>query len=177
MELNDGRFGKLKLLEAGSVVPLSLGAAVLIVDQVTKLLVTRYVRPWSVISGYVDGWIRIVHVYNSALPFSGEAEPSGVLSALTNKLLPIAALLVVFGLYARSSRLRPSSRWFMAGLMGGAAGNAVDRLFRPGGVLDFIDFRLYGLFGLVRTPTVNIADIAIILCGLGLFVTIAGRKR
>ncbi len=177
MEVKTGRFGRLKFLDAGALVPLLLGVVILIVDQVTKMLVTRFVRPWSVFSGYTDGWIRIVHVYNSALPFSGEAEPAGVLSALTNKLLPIVALLVVFGLYMRSSRLRPSSRWFMAGLMGGAAGNAVDRLFRPGGVLDFIDFRLYGLFGLVRTPTVNIADIAIIVCGLGLFVTIAGRKR
>ena len=36
----------------------------------------------------------------------------------------------------------------------------------------FIDVKFFGLFGLERWPTFNIADSAIVVCALGLFITI-----
>ena len=37
----------------------------------------------------------------------------------------------------------------------------MDRIFRPLGVVDFIDVEFYGLFGLDRWPTFNVADAAL----------------
>ena len=39
------------------------------------------------------------------------------------------------------------------GIVGGGLGNLVDRFFRKEGVVDFIDVKFYGLFGLERWPT------------------------
>ena len=41
--------------------------------------------------------------------------------------------------------------------------NLIDRFFRANGVVDFIDVKFYGLFGLERWPTFNIADAAVVI--------------
>ena len=40
-------------------------------------------------------------------------------------------------------------------------GNLIDRIFRPEGVVDFLSFSLFGIFGFERFPTFNIADMSI----------------
>ena len=76
---------------------------------------------------------------------------------------------------------------------GGGLGNIIDRIFRTsrildpdtgikrviGGVVDFIDVRFFGianspipLFRWPRWPTFNIADSAVVVCCIILFVTI-----
>ena len=39
----------------------------------------------------------------------------------------------------------------------------IDRFFRAEGVVDFIDVKFYGLFGLERWPTFNIADASVVI--------------
>ena len=63
-------------------------------------------------------------------------------------------------------------RWFLSGIIGGGISNLLDRFFRAEGVVDFIDVKFFGLFGLERWPTFNIADSAIVICGAGLFVAL-----
>jgi len=48
----------------------------------------------------------------------------------------------------------------------------LDRFFRAEGVVDFIDVKFFGLFGLERWPTFNVADSAIVVCGAGLFIAL-----
>ena len=55
--------------------------------------------------------------------------------------------------------------------MGGGFGNLFDRFFRPEGVVDFIDFKFYGILGFERFPTFNVADISIVICGILLLVS------
>jgi signal peptidase II len=57
------------------------------------------------------------------------------------------------------------------GIIGGGFGNLIDRFFRPDGVVDFIDVKFYGLFGLERWPTFNVADSAVVVCGSLLFIS------
>ena len=57
------------------------------------------------------------------------------------------------------------------GIVGGGLGNLIDRFFRAEGVVDFIDLKFYGLFGLERWPTFNVADSAVVVCGLLLIIS------
>ena len=43
-------------------------------------------------------------------------------------------------------------------------------MFRPDGVVDFLDFKFYGLFGLERWPTFNIADASLVVASIVLVI-------
>ena len=57
------------------------------------------------------------------------------------------------------------------GIAGGGFGNLIDRFFRAEGVVDFIDVKFYGLFGMERWPTFNVADSAVVVCGILLIIS------
>ena len=57
------------------------------------------------------------------------------------------------------------------GIVGGGLGNLIDRFFRAEGVVDFIDIKFFGLFGLDRWPTFNVADSAVVVCGFMLVIS------
>ena len=61
--------------------------------------------------------------------------------------------------------------WAIMGIVGGGLGNIIDRIFRSKGVVDFIDVKFYGLFGLQRWPTFNVADAVVVVCGIMLFAS------
>ena len=42
---------------------------------------------------------------------------------------------------------------------------------RAEGVVDFIDIKFFGLFGLDRWPTFNVADSAVVVCGFMLVIS------
>ena len=57
-------------------------------------------------------------------------------------------------------------------------GNLIDRFFRPAGVVDFIDVRFFGILGMDRWPTFNIADMSVVVCGIMLLLSfIIGMSR
>ena len=67
----------------------------------------------------------------------------------------VAGILVIAAaclMYRRLMSEKAIIRWGVALLLGGAVGNLIDRL-RIGGVIDFLDFRIW--------PVFNIADIGI----------------
>ena len=67
----------------------------------------------------------------------------------------VAGVLVIAAaclMYRRLMSEKAIIRWGVALLLGGAVGNLIDRL-RIGGVIDFLDFRIW--------PVFNIADIGI----------------
>ena len=71
----------------------------------------------------------------------------------------------------KSNDFTKLQRWAIAGIVGGGIGNLIDRIFRPEGVVDFIDVKFYGLFGMERWPTFNVADSAVVVCGILLIVS------
>ncbi|AFG36340.1 signal peptidase II [Spirochaeta africana] len=157
------------------LMPGILMAGVLVIDQLTKLLVVmriEYTRPPQIAFEAFGDFFRIIHTRNLGIAFSiGRSLPDAWRSVLF-VLLP---LLVMAGLgvyYWRTRELSPLQRWCLAGVMGGGLGNLVDRIFRPEGVVDFLDVRIYGLFGMERWPTFNVADAAVVVAGILFMVSI-----
>ena len=72
----------------------------------------------------------------------------------------------------RSKELSRYQRVLLAGIVGGGLGNVIDRMFRSEWVVDFISVRIYGLFGMDRWPTFNIADSALVVTGVLLMLNI-----
>jgi signal peptidase II len=65
----------------------------------------------------------------------------------------------------------------MGGILGGGLGNLIDRIFRPEGVVDYLSFKFYGMFGLERFPAFNVADSSIVVSGILLVILFILQER
>lgn len=151
--------------------PLILTVAIIALDQLTKWLIVASIAPWSVGYAFFGDFLRIVCVYNTGAAFSLGSGLSAIMRFVVMACIPalfIAGICVVYF----KSEFTFLQRWFLCGIVGGGISNLLDRFFRAEGVVDFIDVKFFGLFGLDRWPTFNIADSAIVVCALGLFITI-----
>ncbi len=170
---------KAKTLER--ILPFSLTLAVILLDQLTKWVVSLTVRPWSVGFTLFGDFFRIIRVYNPGIAFSLGSGLSSDIRAIAFGLIPLFVIVIVAFVYFRSDDLDRLQRWCIAGIIGGGLGNLGDRFFRPEGVLDFLDVKFYGLFGLERWPTFNVADSSVVVCGIilmvSLFVSIKNAKE
>lgn len=154
------------------LLPFSLTLLVVALDQLTKWIVTMTIKPWSVGAAFFGDFFRLVRVYNPGIAFSIGGDLSGDIRGVLFGLMPLVVIFVVVFVYFRSKDLNGFQRWCIAGIVGGGLGNLIDRFFRPDGVLDFIDVKFYGLFGFERWPTFNVADSAVVVCGVLLMVSL-----
>lgn len=153
------------------LVPLILSAGIIVVDQIAKIVVIRTIPKGSVIS-VIGDFFRLIHAQNPAIAFSiGRGIQAGTRRPLF-MLLPLIVIAVLF-LYYIFTRdpLTRFQKWCFGGLVGGGLGNYVDRIFRPDGVVDFLDFRFYGILGMERWPTFNLADATVVVAGILLFIS------
>jgi len=126
---------------------------------------------------YLDGALRIIHTRNPAVAFSiGHGLPEPGLTLLS-VVLPIVVLLGIAIYYVWDRNLVPFQRWMLAGVLGGGVGNLLDRFARPEGVVDFIDVAFYGILGLERWPTFNVADSAVVVCGIAFVAHVLWLER
>lgn len=153
------------------LLPLILTILVLVADQITKWLITEYIPPYTVGFNFFDGVLRIIHVYNTGAAFSMGDSLSEIFRIALLGVLPLVVLILVMVVYFRSNDFTYFQRWAIAGVVGGGLGNLIDRFFRSQGVVDFIDVKFYGIFGLERWPTFNVADAAICVCGFLLIIS------
>ncbi|MDA3834796.1 MAG: signal peptidase II [Spirochaetales bacterium] len=155
------------------LLPFTASGVVVLIDQFTKWLVVRSISPFSIAwsSGPGD-FLRIIHVKNRVIAFSiGDSLPD-VLRVLLFIILPLIIITVVIAYLLKSNDFSPLQRWAAALMIGGGAGNLIDRIFRSSGVIDFIDFKFFGLFGLERWPTFNAADSSIVIGGVLLIISL-----
>jgi len=145
--------------------------AILVLDQVTKLLVRTQTSLHDSIA-VVPGLLNLVHVRNTGAAF-------GFLNTvnIANKQLLMTTVavvaLVAIGTYAWQVRSQDSlARSGLALILGGAIGNLIDRA-SAGYVIDFIDvyWRIYHFWAF------NVADSAITVgaCLLILDMFLASR--
>jgi len=162
---------KLKLKE--KILPLSLTAFIVIVDQIVKAVIVKLKPETGLIKDvFNNDFLWIYHVRNKAIAFSlGENFPEPV-KKVAFIIVPILVLGFLLWYYIKSDEFSGIQRWAAAGIIGGGIGNIIDRVFRPDGVVDFVSVRIYGLFGWDRWPTFNVADASVVVCCILLFITI-----
>ena len=137
-----------------------VGAAVLVLDQITKLAVTAALAPYEIVKA-VPGFFNIVHYLNPGAAF-GILNKSGFSGKLILIGVSIGALVLIASM-VRGSKDRLYT-FALSLIAGGAAGNLVDRI-RQGSVIDFLDFHIGGH----HWPAFNVADSAITV-GVGLAI-------
>ena len=151
-------------------------AAVIFLDQATKLLVMRCL-PWPASGApiydlggnpapitVVDGFFYLVHITNKGAAW-------GMFSGQTFLLTSVAVLtLLAMWLFRRHLGFQyPQMQYAMGFFCGGIVGNVIDRVCH-GHVVDFLDVHLP--FVNYRWPAFNIADCAIFI-GVSLYIIIS----
>ena len=131
-------------------------AAVVLFDQVSKLLVLAYLYEGQV--ELIGGVLNFTYVENRGMAFGLLADHRWVF--LVASTVGIAFMAV----YLFRFTTRPLSRVGLALIVGGGIGNMIDRV-RLGFVVDFIDFCAFDFWVWVF----NIADAAVCV-GAALFV-------
>jgi signal peptidase II len=151
-------------------------AVALPLDQLSKLAVSHSLAFTDKVS-IIDGFFYLTHVRNPGSAFglfAGSPEPyrSVFFIGVTG-----IAILMIFSFY---KRLAPGDRLSALALgliLGGAAGNLIDRI-RLGEVVDFLHFRLWEGYS---WPDFNLADsfivVGVALLILELLATEGERRR
>ena len=139
--------GRVLSLRRRDLLFLSLAAAVIAFDQLTKHLVRAFIDHGETVP---EGWaVRLVNVSNTGAAF-GILQNQGAFLVITSLIGVVAILLYYF--------YPPFDYWPMTAalalILGGAIGNLSDRI-RLGEVTDFIDFPHY--------PSFNVADSSIVV--------------
>ncbi len=151
--------------------PVSLALIVILLDQLTKILVMKNIPLYTIGASFFGDFFRIIHVANTGVAFSVGATWSDTLRRFLFSLIPLIVIGIVVAIYFRNNSWTKLQRWAIMGIVGGGLGNLIDRFFRSEGVVDFIDVKFYGLFGMDRWPTFNVADSAVVVCGIMLIIS------
>ena len=120
---------------------------VFLLDQLSKMYIMNTMLP-GYTTPVISGVFHITYIQNRGAAFG--------LMADQRTFFILISLLVIIGILIFHIKHRPISRHItvaMGLVAGGAAGNMLDRL-RFGGVVDFIDFRVWPIFNLADTAIV-----------------------
>lgn len=134
---------------------------IVLLDQITKVIAQIFL-PVSGSISVIPGIFHLTLVENPGVAF-------GLFAKLGNGLVFLIVIcLVAIVIYLRKMRhLHWLERLPLAMILGGAAGNLIDRI-RLGHVVDFLDFRIW--------PVFNLAD-SFITVGVCVFLLCSFRKR
>ena len=144
---------------------LLVSLVVLILDRVSKQWVRVHIAVGHAIV-VLPRVFRITHVFNEGAAFSlfaDSATPQRVRWALVT--FSFVASLAILAVLIRLSRRFTLTTFALAMILGGALGNAWDRL-RYGSVIDFIEVHIVRY----HWPDFNLADSAIVLGACLLFL-------
>ena len=134
-------------------------------------MVVDHISQSTIKYAFWNDFLWITHQKNTGIAFGmGDSLPN-IFRVIFFVILP---LLLMFGLaiyIIRGKDLSPLQQWFLAGILGGGIGNLIDRIFRSEGVVDFVSVKFYGLLGMSRFPTFNVADSSIVVFGSLILIT------
>jgi signal peptidase II len=141
--------------ETGRKAALYLGVVfgVIALDQITKAIVLKSLRPYSPVEVWGD-FFRLTFIYNTGAACGLHLGESSRWVFMGLAAVAVVVLWFMFRGTPWSDRLR---LFAIASVTGGAIGNVIDRVRSSRGVIDFLDFGV----GDVRWPVFNVADIAV----------------
>jgi signal peptidase II len=128
--------------------------AVLLLDCSTKHFAVEALSPPDIPHDVLGDVVRLTLAYNRG------AAMGIAIGAQARWLLAGAAAVIIVVLWQAYRRTPPDATWrvvALALLLGGAIGNAIDRVRWTRGVVDFVDLG----FGDLRFWTFNVADVAV----------------
>ena len=139
---------------------ISLAGFSVLLDQITKLLVVEMIKYIGTRIHVIDGFFDLTYITNKGAAW-------GMLSGKTGLLLAVSIVVfVLITFFLRQICEGWTERYYSLLLvMSGIIGNTFDRVFRGGGVVDFLRF----YFRNWEWPSFNVADCAICI-GVGMFI-------
>ncbi|HWQ93997.1 MAG TPA: signal peptidase II [Gammaproteobacteria bacterium] len=147
-----------------------LSLLVIVFDQLSKYVVSDFLRLYETVA--VLPFFSITLLHNPGAAFSFLAGAGGWQRWLFTGIAIVVSIVIIVWI----KRLPPTEKWQAAALsliLGGALGNAIDRL-RLGYVVDFLDF----YYQRWHWPPFNVADSAITVgVAILLMATLRGNKR
>ena len=135
---------------------LTVVALVLILDLATKIAAEALLPRWTGVE-VIGELFQLRLVYNPGAAFGIHV---GAWSRWVFMGLSGAALVILWSMLQNTKSGDRVRLYSVALVFAGAAGNLVDRVRSPRGVVDFLDFT----FGTFHFPTFNVADSAV-TCG------------
>ena len=139
----------------------SIVAALVALDQATKLIALRFLEPYGTISTPLGGLLRFTLVFNDGAAFGILSGRRWLMLAITVATV-LAAVLFWKGIWSMGLLVRGAA----AVVLAGSLGNFIDRV-RIGHVIDFIEVPLVPLF-----QVFNFADAFLVLGSLVLIYAI-----
>jgi signal peptidase II len=138
-------------------VPVAIAVAVVVVDQLTKHWAVNELSDRTIELFWT---LQLNLAFNNGMAFGQGTGFGPVIGVL-------ATLVIVFLLATLRDEASMVSTIGMGLLIGGAAGNLIDRLFRGeaylrGAVVDFIDFQWFPIFN-VADMAINVGAVLLIL--------------
>jgi signal peptidase II len=150
----------------------SAAAAVFALDRLAKWIVETRLSladTYSVIPGFFD----IVRAQNSGVAFGVFNESTFPWRTTLLVLVSVVAVVVIGAIVWKARQIDPLSLWGYALILGGAAGNLLDRVV-SGRVTDFLDFYIRDY----HWPAFNVADSALVVgCGLLLLEALHPQRQ
>ena len=148
---------------------LFIAAAVLVADQITKGMVVAWI-PFQSRIEIVDNFLALNHVRNRGAAFGLFADAPSDLVRVGLIIVSLLAVALIWA-YAREGWHQPRIVLAFGLILGGAVGNLVDRLHLYY-VVDFVDVH----WGQWHWPSFNVADAAITVGAVTLFIAMAGES-
>jgi signal peptidase II len=145
-------------------------AAILALDQVTKMLVASRLVPGESVE-ILPGILHLTLVRNTGMAFGLLSGLDLPFKSLLMTLLSLAALAAVIYYALRSPRGDTMTHFGLVFILGGALGNILDRA-RLGYVVDFVDV----FYRDAHWPAFNVADSSICV-GVGLLLLDSLRRH
>lgn len=133
-----------------NIVALVASAIIVVIDQILKYLAVINLKDVITVP-LIENVLHLTYIENRGAAFSMLEGNRWLLTFFTSALLLVGAYILV------SKKLtHPFAVWTIAAVMGGGAGNLIDRIFR-GYVVDYIDVRL------INFAVFNFADCCIVI--------------
>lgn len=159
---------------------------VFLLDQASKVAADLWLRESSPVT-IIPGFFNLAYSRNRGGLFGYFSNLEDPWRLLLLTVLPVAAIVLIGIFLVRTDESDRSTLFGLSLILGGAAGNLLDRIFR-GEVVDFLDVHasweplanwLLSTFRTAHWPTFNVGDSAIVVgaCLLALDIFRPSRQK